>query len=137
MVVQNRLLEHRRQRIGKGLHRRLHVKGDQRGQQCLDLRGGQLRHMVVKGKGQPRANQILVVILNDGVGVRPGADFDVAKKAVFLERAAIQIKEYFCVVELDIGHGQAIAGLGAQPLAGHHVQIGFSGGLQLTVGSEG
>ena len=63
MVVENRVLQLRRQRVGKGLDRRFHFKRDQGRQQRFDLLARQFRNMVLKGQRQARASWPLSVLI--------------------------------------------------------------------------
>ena len=51
-------------------------------------------------------------------------------------RAAVELEHNFVLFDLDVGYHQPVAGLGRCATGDDHIQIGFSGRLELAVGDQ-
>ncbi len=116
MVIENRVLQLRRQRVSKRLDWSLHVEGNHRRQQRFHLAAGQFGNAALEFQCQSRTGCFLVVGLNDWRRVLARSNLYVPKEAMLHVRATIQIEDDLGVFDLDIGQHDAVAGLCAKAL---------------------
>ena len=140
-MAENGVFQLGRQRVGESLHRRFHVKGDERSDQGLDLSRRDFGNMIGKGKSKARADRISGGVGDGGIDIRIAhlrtrADLNVAQEAMLRIGSAVEIEDDSGAVDLDIGDDHAGARLGREAFADDHVQIALAGRLQLAVGRQ-
>ena len=67
--------------------------------------------MILKGEIEPGANGFLVVSLRHRIHLWTHANLDMAHETVLPVRAAIQVKDHFRTLKLDVGQHHSITWL--------------------------
>src|SRR5215813_9954833 len=112
MMVENRLLQGRRQGIGIRNHRRFEAESKQWSQQFLNLLSRDLWNCMRKNKSDARTNRLLSLVLyNRSRVIRVGANRNVPQPFVFWIRPTIQEEDDLVIFNLDICDHAAVARL--------------------------